>query len=284
MPGINEVPDNSMTILQENHAFIEAYMLGLNVEMGRQLIWNGFPTDQRGSPFRQFWPINAVYPQPTTPAAREALYDILPIDQWLISTTLGNNVNTAGQQASVVLLLRGQLLKRYPTTVIYACPAQMVNGQWELAGGGTDPAKHVLPIYRGTISPDVTFIGFPLTETDLLSGGAYNQGYFFVFEQVAGELRFGLEPTSATATSVTTWAQLSWANLPAPPTGSVQYADPTQALSPNVSVTSGQDANYHWGVDSAQTAYITFRSPARVAVLAKTMLSLKPGWVVPTFG
>lgn len=280
MPGISAVPDNSMTLLEENHAFIEAYMLGLNVEMGRQLLWNGFPTDQRGSCFRQFWDISAVYPQPTNATQRNALYDIPPIDQWSIANDLGDNVN-AGQPASVVLLLRGQLLKRYPTTHIYACPAQMAGGQPELAGGGSDPTQHVLPVYRGTLSPDVTFIGFPLSESDLLTGGPFNQGYFFVFEQVPGELRFGLEPATAVVATVTSWAQLSWANLPTPATGAVQYASPAQALS-GVGALTGADANYKWDVDSAATAYITFRPPARVAVLAATMLNLKPGWVEPS--
>ena len=281
MPGISAVPDNSMTMLEENHAFIESYMLGLNVEMGRQLLWNGFPTDQRGSYFRQFWDIGAVYPQPSTPAERDALYDVPRIDQWAVANALGQNLN-AGQPASVVLLLRGQLLKRYPTTHIYACPAALSGGQMELAGGGTDPSQHVLPVYRGTLSPDVTFLGFPLTEAELESGGPNGQGYFFVFEQVPGELRFGLEPAGGVVPSVTSWADLSWANLPAPG-GSVQYASPSTALT-GVGTLTGPDAQYGWNVDAGATAYIAFRPPARVAVLASTMLNLKPGWLVPNLG
>jgi hypothetical protein len=271
MPGVSAVPDNSMTILEENHAFIEAYMLGLNVEMGRQLLWNGFSTDQRGSYFRQFWDVSGVYPQPTTAAAREALYDIPTIDSWPTSTTLGNNL-PAGQRTSIVLLLRGQLLLRYPWTHIYACPAQRVDGQLELAGGGTDPTQQVLPTYRGTLRPDVTFIGFPLTEQELLTGGPDGQGYFFVFEQAsAGEHRFGLEPASAVIPSVTAWSQLSWGNLPAAATGTVQYADPALALS-GIGALTGSDAQNAWNTDAGQAAYITFRQPARVAVLAALML------------
>ena len=41
--------------LQTNRRFVEAYMVGLNVEMGRELLWRGFPTDQRGTCFAQFW-------------------------------------------------------------------------------------------------------------------------------------------------------------------------------------------------------------------------------------
>ena len=35
--------------------FVEAYMVGLNVEMARELLWRGFPTDQRGTYFDAFW-------------------------------------------------------------------------------------------------------------------------------------------------------------------------------------------------------------------------------------
>ena len=30
-------------------------MVGLNHEMARELLWREYPTDQRGSYFRQFW-------------------------------------------------------------------------------------------------------------------------------------------------------------------------------------------------------------------------------------
>ena len=37
-------------------------MVGLNHEMSRELLWNEFPTDQRGSYFRQFWNVRGVEP------------------------------------------------------------------------------------------------------------------------------------------------------------------------------------------------------------------------------
>ena len=42
-----------------NRRFVEAYMVGLNVEMGGELLWRGFPTDQRGTYFDQFWDVGA---------------------------------------------------------------------------------------------------------------------------------------------------------------------------------------------------------------------------------
>jgi len=55
LPGLGHVPPNTVTLLETNAKFIEAFMVGLNTEMGRELLWRGFPTDQRGTYFRQFW-------------------------------------------------------------------------------------------------------------------------------------------------------------------------------------------------------------------------------------
>ena len=35
-------------------------MVGLNHEMARELLWREYPTDQRGSYFRQFWDASAA--------------------------------------------------------------------------------------------------------------------------------------------------------------------------------------------------------------------------------
>ncbi len=67
LPGVELVPPDTVGLLETDHAFIESYMVGLNHEMARQLLWNGYPTDQRGSYFRQFWDVSAYVPQPGDP-------------------------------------------------------------------------------------------------------------------------------------------------------------------------------------------------------------------------
>ena len=44
--------------METNQRFIEAYMVGLNYEFARKLLWREYPTDQRGSYFRQFWSVD----------------------------------------------------------------------------------------------------------------------------------------------------------------------------------------------------------------------------------
>ncbi len=48
LPGVEQIPPDTVGLLQTNHAFIESYMVGLNHEMARQLLWAGYPTDLRG--------------------------------------------------------------------------------------------------------------------------------------------------------------------------------------------------------------------------------------------
>ena len=58
LPNIDKLQDNSITLLENNQSFIEAFMVGMNHEMAKELLWNEYPTDQRGSYFRQFWNID----------------------------------------------------------------------------------------------------------------------------------------------------------------------------------------------------------------------------------
>ena len=60
IPNLNLIPNNTITLLETNPRFIEAYMVGLNHEMARELLWREFPTDQRGSYFRQFWDVGEI--------------------------------------------------------------------------------------------------------------------------------------------------------------------------------------------------------------------------------
>ena len=55
LPGLENVPQNTVGLLQTNRRFIEAFMMGLNHEMASELLWREFPTDHRGSYFRSFW-------------------------------------------------------------------------------------------------------------------------------------------------------------------------------------------------------------------------------------
>ena len=43
LPNIDKIPNNSITLLQNNQSFIESSMAGLNHEMARELLWREYP-------------------------------------------------------------------------------------------------------------------------------------------------------------------------------------------------------------------------------------------------
>jgi hypothetical protein len=311
LPGVDLIPPETLGLLETNHAFIEAYMVGLNHEMSRQLLWNGYPSDLRGSYFRQFWDVSDYVPQagdPTDPAAlAEKLKDIPPIHTWPLSGPLGTHENrTDIAPTDVVLLIRGELLRRYPNTIIYAAKAT-INDQQERV---IDDSDERYPIFGGTLPGDITFVGFNLSPQDAAGGtAAAPQGFFFVFQQQPSEPRFGLEPTAAT--TVTHWADLAWTNFGA---GAPHSTPNVRGISATSFVTewsqwrlassvfagvmrssalpdflhaslapidtaiaddseNPNDTDNRWGVDAAQTAYIAFRLPFRVAVHADLMIA-----------
>jgi hypothetical protein len=177
LPGLERVPVDSVAMLEPNQRFIEAFMLGLNVEMGRELLWRDFVVDDpRATFFRHFWRTVS----PTTDG------DIAPIAEWNARALTGNRpAGSSGKQ--VVLLVRSILFRRYPTAVVYAVPAVPVG-----TGGGRQPGpidQEIHPLFRGSLQPDVTFFGFDL-DADVATG---NPGWYFVIQQQPTEPRFGFD-------------------------------------------------------------------------------------------
>jgi hypothetical protein len=177
LPGLEDVPPNSVTLLKTNPRFVAAYMVGLNHELARELLWRGFPTDQRGTYFQHFWDVSGGgAPQP----------DIAPIHMWPPASDLAENADDGGAQ--LVLLIRGDLLRRYPTAIVYMAAAEPRPGQAGLRPG----ASEVYPLFRGTLDPDLMFFGFPLTPEQARGDGT-QPGWFFVIQQPPTEPRFGLD-------------------------------------------------------------------------------------------
>ena len=154
-------------------------LAGVNHEVNRELLWRRYPTDQRGTPVRRFWD------RPGGPSAT----DVPPMHQWAADRSL---VDIAGGESNLVLLIRGELLRRYPNTVVLAIPA---------SGPGSPSSDETMvkrAIFAGFFDPDVAFFGFDLTDDELRLG----DGWFFALQEQITEPRFGLDesrPAGATA-------------------------------------------------------------------------------------
>jgi hypothetical protein len=297
LPNISLIPANSLTLLESNQRFIEAYMVGLNHEMARELLWNEYPTDQRGSYFRQFWDIAILLPPNPSEGDREKLRDIPRLHEWSRFSPLGaHNARAAnGADAQLVLVIRGELLKRYPTAVIYAQKAR-----WQEANGAVDTSKDRLlvdidpaeedepphgkvrlPLFEAKVDPDIYFIGFDLDALEAKGDGtAANPGWFFVIKERPGEPRFGLDDVPAGQTPrVINWNDLAWANMGVPSGGLIELNKTIPLTAYNAAVDfedkpDPADAQAQWdpNVDAAELAYILYRVPVLVAVHASRML------------
>lgn len=254
-PGLEQVPPNTVALLTTNAAFVEAFLVGLNAEMSRELLWRNYPTDQRGTYFRHFWDTSSSSAPPDG--------DITPIHRWDKTNDLGANAHTGDH---LVLLLRGELLHRYPNAVVYAVKAVDQDGQRILS---TTPQDERQPLFRGTLKPDVTFLGFPLSREEALA----DPGYFFVIQQQPTEPRFGMDEadfTTSQPSALTTWNDLSWRHL-------ADTREALQALShASIRTVLPKIDKAEWGKNAAHQAYITLQRPVRIAIHARDMLTKGP--------
>ena len=266
LPGMELVPPNTITLLETNPRFIEAYMVGLNHEMGRELLWRGFPTDQRGTYFRQFWDIQGRVPVPK-PEEREGLKDITPITAWAETAHLGEQAGKGSTEGQMVLLVRGDLLRRYPRAIVYA-----VEAVWSANGTRRElGTEERYPMFRATRAPDVTMLGFSLTDTQVRGADSQangHAGWFFVLQQQPTEARFGLDVATTFGSEAEHWSDLSWGHVAADEQTLKQLVHvPLDGLLRGKTLD-----NVPWGKNSAHMASITRQRPFRVAVHARTWL------------
>lgn len=279
LPGLEAIKPNTVTLLETNPRFIEAYMVGLNHEMARELLWREYPTDQRGSCFRQFWDVRGRVPPPRTPQERERLKDIPEIHRWSAANNLGANLTGGSVEGRLVLLVRGELLRRFPTAMVYAARARFKTGPGgQLSNDRIPTDEEKYPLFRGTIDPDVTFVGFDLGEEEARGDPdpAGNQpGWFLVIQQQPTEPRFGLDVVDGFAPSLpplTRWDDLSWGHLAEsqPNFDAMTHIRLDSALPPTGGVS--QPPGVAWAHNAAHQAFIMLQKPVRIAIHADDML------------
>jgi hypothetical protein len=298
LPNLNQIPPNSITLVETNQRFIEAYLVGVNHEMARELLWREYPTDQRGTPFRQFWDVRTVLPTPgeAPGVAAERLRDIPPLHRWPKRSALGDHDHREtgrDNEDELVLVIRGELLKRYPTAVIYAHRAQWrppdfpndpvrerrLVGLTAAEEDAPPPTKIRLPLYEAKVDPDIFFLGFALTEEEARGGATpdADPGWFFVIKERPGEPRFGLDLDRTGPLEV--WNDLSWSDV-LTGDGHIDLAEtPTRTVTapPTGSEKTDQHAEdrhltWHARMSSADVAYILYQAPVLIGVHAREML------------
>ena len=305
IPNVNLIENNSITLLETNQRFIEAYMVGLNHEFARELLWREYPTDQRGSYFRQFWDVSGFFAGPRADddaAARDAArHPAAPrVAARLRSSATMMRASAPGEnEEELVLVIRGELLKRYPEAVIYAQSGRMGDDEWRDrslegadAGRRSQPAEEAnppraklrTPLYMAKVEPDLYFLGFDLTVPEARGGDGTSDtdppGWFFVIKERPGEPRFGFDET--VRAQIVVWNDLAWDRVPMAGQRTVRFLARPRRPDPR-SVTAGRGGEggaargrraRRWGddVSAAELAYIMYQAPVMVAIHAAEML------------
>lgn len=169
LPSVDSLTNNSITVFKTNSAFEEAFLAGMNTEMGRELLWREYPTDERGSYFRKFWD------QITIPEKFDDKYfDVKRMHEW--TRRLGEN-HEEGKSAMIVFAIKGELMQAYPNTEIYL--SNYTNEKYR---------AYDYPIMGCWLTDDTYIVGFkPLKNSD--------QGTFYLtFEEADSSRRFLLKP------------------------------------------------------------------------------------------
>ena len=151
---------------------------------------------------------------------------------------------------------------RYPGALIYASRTLE----------GVENTK--LPVFRGTISPDITFLGFDISLEDL-RGNPENtdSGYFFIIQEQPSEPRFGIDvpkdpsidPTSLPG--LESWDKLDWNYVK--PLPESNYID----LESGKVKDNKPIENVKWASHAGDLANILLQQPVRIAVHARELAS-----------
>jgi hypothetical protein len=191
----------------------------------------------------------------------------------------------------VVLVIRGDLLRKYPNTIIYAQSARWGVGDRandlilhdedgsRAAADINDPDIH-FPAFKARIQPDLHFIGFNLSLDDVRghpdleetsasrnSLSAEQLGKYFVVQEVVGEARFGLDVSAPSQPSPEQFDNLAWTNIDL--TGG-PIVDVSKAF---LGTVDGVDSTgFQWGNNAADMAGILYQKPAMLAIHGKEML------------
>ncbi|MCB9152649.1 MAG: hypothetical protein H6649_01155 [Caldilineae bacterium] len=179
LPGVGQLKDDSVFAFESNSTFVEAFLLGLNTQVMSELRWRNVPIASGCTPLKMFWGRVDV-------AQDARINDVIDVTLWDAGSSLGDPGHfPGGGSTNLVLLVRSDLVRRYPATLVSAVEALQDNGQ-PVFGPGHEPpddAPRTWPIFQGSIGEDVTFFGFDLTPEQA-------RGYWLILEEPASGYRF----------------------------------------------------------------------------------------------
>ena len=263
LPGIGTFPMNRVELLRPNEEFVESYLAGINHEMMRELLWREYPTDQRGTPFAQFWP------------RPDSVPDIAPLHTWhdepeAPQRALGEHMTLDGDQMAV-LLVRGDVLRRFPDTVVTAVRATVLGGHFVPDPQGTTADS----LFLIRIDESTNAYAFKLPVDELTATPtAEAPGWFFVFQEHSYRMRFGfgqLDPPPAEMPPFDSWDDVAW------PGGRVAGEVPMDRMFAFAGTDLARPSGFvqgdpDWNSDATDIARIALQRPFRMAFQSHMLL------------
>jgi len=273
IPNLSEIlRNNTTTLFEADYKALEAFMLGANVEMAKELLWRRYPTDQRGTYFDKFWR------NLDTHDATNA--DIAPIHTWLDGPDLSelgkNKKGSVGTKPSfLILAIRGDLLKKFPNPTVYMKKAEKDANNKDIVSS----TLFISPDFYASFGNDTVFIGFngltaerACTEIDTDINPNDSEGWFFTINESPSGMRFGLDEYDDSdnydfSADIDDWDNLQWGHLNS--NNNATFVD--ISTSPPVSALSPPDM-FFWKRSAADMATILYRAQSEIALHAKILI------------
>lgn len=268
LPGIDTLPADTTSLVESNRSFISAFLVGMNHELARTLLWSEYPTDQRGTYARQFW-AHRVTDDPTE------RFDLQHRLHEAPALTLEQLGEKPGQAASpLVLVVKGELVRRYPGMLVSAARTKLSGSIRTL-----DPATEVQPDFMARLDPDVLLVGFATMSADDVWAGDGNEdtAWWFFFAEHFTEPRFGLdEPAAGDPAAFTDWNDATWANAVLDPPGRLGADSFTGPPWPKSRPGTPPGPAYDWRGSSSSIAWILMKYPFRRGIRGTDLLPPRP--------
>jgi hypothetical protein len=183
LTGVETLSDDSVTVVEENRAFVEAFLVGANHELNHELRWRQFPTDMRGTVLPRFWDRGLGANDPDGDDTRG-------IHTW--TQGIGRNApGGPGADADLVLVIKGGIVRKLGRPVVVLNEA--ATDTWR-PPHDDEPGTDHQPVFDGTVGDDVAYFGFDVSRDAL---DQHPERFFFVLYEPQHRLRFGLDIATA---------------------------------------------------------------------------------------
>lgn len=159
LPGVRNLPAETVVILESNDAFVASFLIAANEEILRELTWREVPHEPRTALVPCFW--------------KPGVVDLDTAKDWT-EGTLGSHV----AMDETWVLVRSALWQACPDLALVAFPASGADDTLAPKAGGT----WVLPTQELQLADDLVLVALPLTHAELV-GGDGESGHYLVFTE-----------------------------------------------------------------------------------------------------